>query len=320
MKGNVRRMKRIIALAVLMTMMLGIACAEWPDLSGCSVEELKMLRSEVDALLLAEAEKQWAQDCAAYYTSPEQFAYVDNGAEVTILGYNGSESVMVIPAEIRGMPVTRIAESAFADNKVIQRAILPDSLVQIGSNAFRACGALQEVNIPASVTTIPDSAFGYCYNLMKVTGLEHVSEIGPRAFAQVKFSEELVFRAQSLSIGYEAFRYSEVPGVRILSDTVYINGSYTFRECGRLQYFYVAPHATLTLDGAIFSQCKTLKIVVLPEDTTVIQSHLPLVEGCQDVVFYTPETSGAYAYCKANFLRCISEEYETMNAIYAENP
>ncbi len=312
-------MKRILAFALLLTLVMSVACAEWPDLSSFSVEELRTLRSEVDELLQAEAEKRWAQDCAAYYTTPDQFAYVDNGTEVTILGYNGSDPVMVIPAEIRGMPVTRIAESAFADNKVIQRAILPDSLVQIGSNAFRACGSLQEVNIPASVTTIPDSAFGYCYSLTKVTGLEHVAEIGPRAFAQVRFSEEVVFRAENLSIGYEAFRYSWVPGVRILSDNVYIDGSYTFRECDKLQYFYVAAQATLTLDGAIFSQCPMLKVVVLPENTTVIQSHLPMVEGCQEVVFYTPETSGAYAYCKANFLRCVSEEYETMNAIYAEN-
>lgn len=227
-------MKRLIAFALLLTLVMSVACAEWPDLSGFSVEELRRLRSEVDALLQTEAEKQWAQDCAAYYATPDQFAYVDNGAEVTILGYNGSDPVMVIPAEIRGMPVTRIAESAFADNKVIQRAILPDSLVQIGSKAFRACGSLQEVNIPASVTTIPDSAFGYCYSLTKVTGLEHVAEIGPRAFAQVKFSEEVVLRAENLSIGYEAFRYSGVPGVRILSDNVYIKGSYTFRECDNL--------------------------------------------------------------------------------------
>ena len=122
-------MKRLIAFAMLLTLVMSVACAEWPDLSGFSVEELRRLRSEVDALLQTEAEKQWAQDCAAYYATPDQFAYVDNGAEVTILGYNGSDPVMVIPAEIRGMPVTRIAESAFEPATILTLAIVMSSSI-----------------------------------------------------------------------------------------------------------------------------------------------------------------------------------------------
>jgi hypothetical protein len=58
-----------------------------------------------------------------------------DSAALTITGYNGDDTQLTIPARIKDMPVTAIAEKAFAGK------------------------GLTEVHIPASVRTIGDNAF-----------------------------------------------------------------------------------------------------------------------------------------------------------------
>ena len=75
----------------------------------------------------------------------------------TLLGYNRSSKDLIIPAEINGVPVTRIGNWAFYDNRLTS-VIIPNSVTSIGDWAF-SNNLLTSVTIPNSVTRIGERAF-----------------------------------------------------------------------------------------------------------------------------------------------------------------
>lgn len=80
------------------------------------------------------------------------FAYEESAGEpktITITGLSGgvSPTRIDIPAEIGGVPVTRIADGAFAGVASLRSVRIPDSVTDIGNNAFHGCGLL-DVTLP----------------------------------------------------------------------------------------------------------------------------------------------------------------------------
>ena len=80
------------------------------------------------------------------------FAYEESAGEpktITITGLSGgvSPTRIDIPAEIGGVPVTRIADGAFAGVASLRSVRIPDSVTDIGNNAFLGCGLL-DVTLP----------------------------------------------------------------------------------------------------------------------------------------------------------------------------
>ena len=62
--------------------------------------------------------------------------YSMNSNSITILGYNGSNSIVTIPSKINGLPVTFIEDNAFANQSNITTITIPDSVVTFGTNVF----------------------------------------------------------------------------------------------------------------------------------------------------------------------------------------
>ncbi len=68
----------------------------------------------------------------------------------TIIGFIPPENwdgELIIPSEVDGVPVTKIGEGAFKDNKELIKVIIPPHITDIGDNAFEGCDNLVEVNI-----------------------------------------------------------------------------------------------------------------------------------------------------------------------------
>ena len=73
----------------------------------------------------------------------------DSGYEELTLREGASVSgALVIPPEIDGKPVRRIAEEAFRDCAGLTSVTVPDSVLEIGAGAFRGCESLREIEIP----------------------------------------------------------------------------------------------------------------------------------------------------------------------------
>ncbi|WP_217587852.1 leucine-rich repeat protein [Lentibacillus saliphilus] len=90
-----------------------------------------------------------------------EYTFYDNGDGTAIItGYTGSDTDLVIPAEIgdENLTVTTIGNSAFRNGGLTSVA-LPESLEVIGSWAFNN-NHLTEINFPESVTEISSFSFG----------------------------------------------------------------------------------------------------------------------------------------------------------------
>ena len=95
-------------------------------------------------------------------TPPSDFQYTTKDGKITITAYVGEEKVVTLPEEIGGCPVTHIADTAFENNKTVEKVILPTQLQSIGWFAFRGCIALCEVQAPTSLSKIEYGAFENC--------------------------------------------------------------------------------------------------------------------------------------------------------------
>ncbi|MBR6967055.1 MAG: leucine-rich repeat protein [Ruminococcus sp.] len=91
--------------------------------------------------------------------------YTVKDKEVYITGCTGSDAILIIPAELEGMPVTSVSENAFAGNTDIAICVVPDTVKSIGARAFSACPALSTVTLGSGVAEIGDYAFTACPSL-----------------------------------------------------------------------------------------------------------------------------------------------------------
>ncbi len=133
---------------------------------------------------------------------------ITNG-EAIITGYQGSNTVLELPEEIEGYPVTTIATRAFDCNEDITKVILPDTVSVIEEGAFGYCTNLREVILSSSLTTIGESAFEYCRALTYVNIPESVTSIGDYAFCCCLNLSEISFYGNLREIGSYAFDLCE---------------------------------------------------------------------------------------------------------------
>lgn len=91
---------------------------------------------------------------AEYYGN---FQYEDNGENVSIYAYNGSDKEVTIPAYINGKAVTEINDYAFLLCNTVERIIVPSTVTTIHTNAFSGTGNLKDVVLASSDTKIEDS-------------------------------------------------------------------------------------------------------------------------------------------------------------------
>ena len=102
---------------------------------------------------------------------------------------DGSTADVIIPDEIKGVPVHRIKPELFMKNFRIRTVDLGKSVVNIGRNAFALCIKLKKLRIPSSVRIISSGAFRYCFGLKEVIiedGVTHIEENAFRGCLRLK--------------------------------------------------------------------------------------------------------------------------------------
>lgn len=119
----------------------------------------------------------------------EEYKYDVYEKHIVILEYLEYDEQLDIPAEIDGISVTEIGESAF-NFKGIINVTIPDGITKIGASAFEYTD-LTEVTVPESVTVLGEYAFSSCEDLTDVTVPEHFDkETIKAAFLYTPWYEE----------------------------------------------------------------------------------------------------------------------------------
>ena len=116
--------------------------------------EIKRLEDRLEAL---------GSVAASTDGAPEELTFryrVENGGAV-ITKYDGNATLLTIPDELDGYPVTSIGERAFEGSEVVA-VTLPEGLVSVGWFAFYDCRSLLNVTFPVSVSSIGYAVFDGC--------------------------------------------------------------------------------------------------------------------------------------------------------------
>jgi hypothetical protein len=110
----------------------------------------------------------------------DQYTYMTTNGTITITGYIGSDSDVIIPDTLSGLPVTSIGGWAFSYCGLTSVTI-PNSVTSIENYAFRDCTNLTGVYFQGNAPTMGLDVFRYdkptIYYLPETTGWENFSQL-----------------------------------------------------------------------------------------------------------------------------------------------
>ncbi len=102
--------------------------------------------------------------------------------EIIITGYEGTATQIVIPSEIKGLPVTQINPEVFMHNKNITSVEFPATIKTIGDKAFAYCSKISEIDFNKANTIIGINSFYNCSALVTINEADNISKINASAF------------------------------------------------------------------------------------------------------------------------------------------
>ncbi len=162
---------------------------------------------------------------------------------------------VVVPAEVDGQPVTRLADFALADASV-SRVELPEGMEEIGQGAFSGCGKLSQVQFRRNLRKIGKRAFAGCVSLEQIALPKRVDAIEEETFAGCTSLRQVQLPSRLRRIEREAFA-----------------------GCTALRELRV-PAGVERIDPAAFAGCESLARLSLPGK--MCGEPLPrLPEGCR---------------------------------------
>jgi len=210
--------------------------------------------------------------------------YEEKESEITITGYVGDKTEVVIPGEINGKKVTTIGDRAFNDCTSLTSVTIPEGVTSIGDDAFSLCVKLTSISLPKSLTSIGSWGFS-ATGLTSITIPENVRSIGCEAFYACKLKKV------------------------VLPEGITRISSRTFAMCSNLTDITI-PDSVTSIDEGAFCGCNKLDSIVIPDSVIEIDVRKkgePLNVNrwsafSRGVTIICSKNSAAYKYAKENNL------------------
>ena len=248
------------------------------------------------------------------------YQIVHGGKSIQILGLvSGSKDTVEIPAEIDGLPVTDIGDSAFYNEShkaknSLKKVIIPDSVVTVGSGAFAYNVSLTEIVLPGSVKTLGANAFEGCTKLSKAELSEGLESIGDNAFNGCEVLPSVTIPASVKNIG-ENISYKCGTADKDKSNFIFNCYSNTAGELyafdNHIAYELLDPDKSNSniVDNGIFN--KTLKYNIINDGKEIRIAKARLAMGEITV----PEKIGGLPVTEIGDEAFYNPEHETANAL-----
>lgn len=185
----------------------------------------------------------------------------EDGDSILITKYVGASENVVIPAEIDGLPVSKILGVAGEktvigtfENSNVKSVVIPDSVTSIGSNAFKNCSSLTKVKMPENLKTIGYNSFENCTSLKNI-------DMSETALTQ---------------LGNSAFMDCTSLGEVKLPDTLETIYEKAFYNCSSLKEIRL-PESLRIVYYEAFSNCTALKVITVSKTANLFGSVSPAI-------------------------------------------
>lgn len=238
---------------------------------------------------------------------------VASTSNVTVIGWEGASSEVVIPAEVeyngRTMDVTRIGEEAFMGSPVtsvdfsqatnltqiqakafygldIADVVLPESLTTLGSDAFSCNDAVQSVEIPSKVTSYSHS-FSRCSSLTEITVDTANRSFASNAGVLMNDDGDTIYQypagktgsytipADVDTIASYAFSGSQITRMEITSSVSTI-GAGAFSYCDSLSQFTVSSdNRSFAVSSGVLLSANSTQLVAYPAGKAGTEYSIP---------------------------------------------
>ena len=268
--------------------------------------------------------KKGSSEEGVVYTPSKGLEYLlnEDGLSYSVVGVGDCEdTVLVIPEAYNELPITKIAEDAFANCDSLKCIVISGSITEIGDYAFCLCYGLTKIEVsknntayksidgnlytkdgktliqyaigkanakftvPSSVEKIGYMAFYDCDNLASVNIGNSVTVIEARAFDSCSNLTSATIGNGVLSIGERAFSSCDSLTSIEMGNSVSAIGDEAFYYCTSL--ISVKMTSVQTIGKEAFYWCYSLESVELGENLTSIGARA--FEFCSALtsVYYT---------------------------------
>lgn len=248
--------KRVLSLAIALSMVFG--CSSFFEQSFVSDQtQITASAATVPAGL-------------SYVKGAQDDTFRKQPAYVTITGFTGTQTELVIPDYIDGLPVAKINSGAFEDAPALKKLTLPKTLADY-NGAFRGCKNLETVVIPEGLCKLDDLAFSDCPKLKNVKLPSTVEYIGHNAFSYCPSLTSINIPSKVKVIRENAFNSSGLKSLTLPSSVKEI-ASYAFASCTALASVTLSKGLEEIGEGAFYG-CSSLKSITIPEGTKSIETR-----------------------------------------------
>ena len=254
-------------------------------------------------------------------------ALEDGTAEIT--GYTGAETEIVIPAEVDGLPVSRIGAWAF-EKSAVTRVEIPEGITSVGRYCFSECRDLAEIILPESLTSLGDCAFILCTSLKELTFPEALTEVGQNpicyctGLTELKGLEANPVLVLTDNVLYDRENKRLIGRLCASEDRIFevwdeceVIGDYAFAD-NKYLVSAVLPESVTVVGSYVFFHCTALQTVEFPGTVEVIGDGC--FEQCIAVRMIAPEDSFAWTWAEANGMSTLAAETEETEGIEEPDP
>ena len=199
---------------------------------------------------------------------------------------------------------TTVSSNAFYQCHYLKHVYLPEGIIEISNNAFYECVLLQELTIPDTTTLVGDSAFYNCTSLQQIDLGHGLKSVGNSSFYSCTMLKDIIHGDGLNTIGASAFKMcSSLKSIDSLFNITTIGGN-AFSGCSFENI--TLPDTTTSIGGLAFSECKSLKSVILGAETKTIGNSAFLNCSALQTVAFNNKLNSIYM---SAFQGCTSLSY-----------
>ena len=199
---------------------------------------------------------------------------------LSVTGYTGSDSALVIPDTVYNKSVTRFEEKALKGNTVVKSIIMNDNMTNIRQRAFYQCTNLSHFYYSGNLQVISSYAFSYDAQLVSAFLRNTiVRQVANNSYMSCSNLEYVSLPDTLENIDGAAFEKTKVRKIVIPGGTTTV-GARSFANNSNLQKFYA------------------------PASVTIIGSDV--FYNSPNVTVYTPENSEMQKYCENNNINFVT--------------